>query len=558
MSRRASPGSRPEHAQGGLTSIMSAPPFAPNAQAILLLCAHLEGRSEVKPLTLTEYNTLALWLVGEGMTPGDLLSDRGRDAVESGLCPFPPRRIHGLLERGVALAFELEKWYQRGMWVVCRSDENYPSRLRSHLRQQAPAFLIGIGAPNLLAGGGLAIVGSRNVDAEGENFTRAVARRCAEQGVTVVSGGARGVDQVAMLTALEQGGFAIGVLADSLSREMLSSRYRDHLIEGRLLLLSPYHPDARFSVGTAMGRNKLVYAMADQALVVACTAGEGGTWAGAIEELRRREAPRSVFIRQDNAGPSGTTALLPVGARLFPNEALSGSILEALGDVVSRETPSPDVDAHPPISPLPFARPTIVSRVEDNPRDLMKTESTSVVASSVLPSLEPPAAPTSRRNKAPRKSKPDGATSTRKKKVSQPENLTELRSVADPGSAKTDHRRGRSAKQKMEAPAEPKPDMKKGKTLESKKARVPKDGDPTTTVSIKRNKTSAKKNSIPASEPLDKKQNQDLEPECGLFPDSVTKDAPRRRSSPRSRKNSTEYSDLSAEGGTSTQEELDF
>ncbi len=60
----------------------------------------------------------------------------------------------------------------------------------------------------------MAIVGSRNVDAQGEDFTREVAAWCARGRMAVVSGGARGVDQTAMQSALDAGGHVIGVLVD--------------------------------------------------------------------------------------------------------------------------------------------------------------------------------------------------------------------------------------------------------------------------------------------------------------------------------------------------------
>ena len=39
-----------------------------------------------------------------------------------------------------------------------------------------------------------------------------------------------------------------------------------------------------------MDRNKHIYALADSALVVRFTKGAGGTWAGAVEQLRRNKS----------------------------------------------------------------------------------------------------------------------------------------------------------------------------------------------------------------------------------------------------------------------------
>jgi len=58
------------------------------------------------------------------------------------------------------------------------------------------------------------------------------------------------------------------------------------LLDERLVLISPYDPAAGFNIGNAMQRNKLVYALADAALVVGAEPRKGGTWAGAVEQLK--------------------------------------------------------------------------------------------------------------------------------------------------------------------------------------------------------------------------------------------------------------------------------
>ncbi len=58
-----------------------------------------------------------------------------------------------------------------------------------HLKDKAPPLLFCVGNPALLNGGGIAVVGSRNVDNAGEMFTRQVARQCVMDGMPVVSGG---------------------------------------------------------------------------------------------------------------------------------------------------------------------------------------------------------------------------------------------------------------------------------------------------------------------------------------------------------------------------------
>ena len=287
-----------------------------DAKAIVLLCGRLGNSSGAAPLRQREYGVLVRWLINEELRPADLLDAKltTRAALETRL---DEQRLSSLLGRGVQLGFAVEKWNQSGLWVICRSDPDYPARLKEHLRDKAPPILFGAGDRALLPGGGLAIVGSRDVDDSGQQFTRDVASWCAHGGMNVVSGGARGVDRIAMSVAVDAGGAVICVLADSLLKQSVARDSRQALADGRLLLISPYHPEARFHVGSAMGRNKFIYAMSDYGLVVSAIFENGGTWSGAVEELKRNQ-PRPMFVRTVGTLPSGNQRLLPLGAVAFP------------------------------------------------------------------------------------------------------------------------------------------------------------------------------------------------------------------------------------------------
>jgi len=91
------------------------------------------------------------------------------------------------------------------------------------------------------------------------------------------------------------------------------------VLEERLLLLSPHDPNARFHVGYAMRRNKVIYALADAALVVEASAGKGGTWTGAIEQLEKYGTP--IYVRRSGNGSSGLDGLQARGARPWPEPA---------------------------------------------------------------------------------------------------------------------------------------------------------------------------------------------------------------------------------------------
>jgi predicted Rossmann fold nucleotide-binding protein DprA/Smf involved in DNA uptake len=305
-----------------------------DTKAIILLCGVFGKDHSEKPLSLAEYSSLVRWLIGAEMRPGDLLKKENISGAAMG-SRLDKHRLESLLGRGVQLGFAVEEWQRNGIWIISRSDTDYPVRYKKHLKDKAPPLLFGVGDRSLLSGGGLGIVGSRNVDQEGEAFTHQVAELCAYNRMPVVSGGARGVDQISMTAALEAGGVTIGVLAENLLKKSVERSARHAIADGRLLLLSPYHPNARFSVGTAMGRNKLIYAMSDYGLVVSAEYKKGGTWAGAEEELKR-EISLPVFVRTGNKAPQGNNRLLDLGAIPWPESIDRNSFKQQLFDLAAQ------------------------------------------------------------------------------------------------------------------------------------------------------------------------------------------------------------------------------
>ena len=297
--------------------------LSPNTQAILLLTAPLivgKGTSTSDLLTASEYKRFARFLRERQRQPADLLSAEGESLLLECHLLINSNRLKRLLERGFMLSQAMERWQTRAIWVVSRADAYYPKRLKTHLKEDAPALLYGCGEAGLLDSGGLAVVGSRNVDDDLIAYTEKVGRLAADAGRGLVSGGARGIDQAAMRGALEAGGKVVGVLADSLERAAMNRENRSHLMNRRLVLISAYDPSAGFNVGHAMQRNKLIYALADAALVVNADYEKGGTWTGAVEQLGKLHFV-PVYVRSSGITGKALDALQRKGALPWPNPA---------------------------------------------------------------------------------------------------------------------------------------------------------------------------------------------------------------------------------------------
>src|SRR5665213_4355217 len=78
-----------------------------------------------------------------------------------------------------------------------------------------------------------------------------------------------------------------------------------------------------------MQRNKMIYALADAALVITSDFEKGGTWAGAIEQLAKLHFV-PVFVREEANAGKGNTALLQHGAVRWPNPQNGDELSQAL------------------------------------------------------------------------------------------------------------------------------------------------------------------------------------------------------------------------------------
>ncbi len=322
-------------------------PLSPNTQAILLLTAPLiVGRSaRADVLKPGEYSDLNNYLRSSKINtePADLMESGSKDLLDECVHAinkpaFNRERLQRLLGRGFLLSQAIESWRKRAIWVISHTDETYPQKLRDRLKDRAPAILYGCGDHTLLNADGLAVVGSRHVDEDIREYANQIGNLAASAGRTIVSGGAKGVDQATMNGALEAGGKSVGVLANGLKGAATNRAHRDPILNEQLVLISPYDPSSGFNVGHAMQRNKLIYALADAALVVNAERGKGGTWNGAIEQLGNKIYSIPVYVRSTGVQPEGLDALKKKGALSWPNPG-DAEDLEAIFDVDFSKTP---------------------------------------------------------------------------------------------------------------------------------------------------------------------------------------------------------------------------
>ena len=281
---------------------------------VLMLRLNLSQHEEFLPLKPNELKSLFMLVESLGYSSESLLSNELNNLTDLAQekLGISSQRIKHLLSAGLSLSLKIDQWKKRGIWVRSFMDKEYPVILKIKHRESYPSLIFGVGELNTLNIGGIGIVGSRNANSRDLIYSEKAGIRSAEEGVKVISGGARGVDTSSMMACLNAGGTGLVILPAELGKTALSSDYRKFIIDSRLTLISMESPDSGWTAGRAMARNKFIYSMSKKVLVVSCNEMKGGTWNGAIECLNKNWT--EIFVKTNTDKSSAIQALIERGA----------------------------------------------------------------------------------------------------------------------------------------------------------------------------------------------------------------------------------------------------
>jgi len=297
-----------------------------DSKAIILLCSNFIIANKIpdapKPFTLKEWDILSRKLKDSLLLRPSAFFKTTPDEWRRhlNLTDIQVERIQRLLAQGGQLAVEMNRLESLGIWVTTRAEPNYPTKLKKTLRFKSPVVLYGAGDLSIVNTDSIAIVGSRDVDEVGAEFTRKLAIKCALEHLIIVSGGSRGVDMEAQNAAISMGGNVVAVLSDGLESKIRQRDIRNSITSGNLVLISAWHPKARFTAYSAMERNKHIYALSKFAVVVSSAENKGGTWGGATENLKAGWVP--LFVRSGLNTPPGNSRLIELGGNSINNEVV--------------------------------------------------------------------------------------------------------------------------------------------------------------------------------------------------------------------------------------------
>lgn len=206
-----------------------------------------------------------------------------------------------------------EKLLKCSITAVTRDEELYPRALNDV--SDAPPTIYVKGCLELSCEKPLGIVGTRRPTYDGKKAAGEFSKVLTENGVTVVSGLARGIDTCAHTGCLDAGGHTIAVLGNGLAsvyppeNALLAAR----IIDNGGSIVSELPPDEPPSRWSFPARNRIIAALSHGTLVV-----EGDIKSGAmITASNALELGREVFAIPGsiyNSVASGTNRLIQSGA----------------------------------------------------------------------------------------------------------------------------------------------------------------------------------------------------------------------------------------------------
>lgn len=252
-------------------------------RGFLLLTSHL-GDPERKVLTVAQLRSLALRM-RDTEQPAESRELKESDLTRLGFDDEFAERIVSLLEQEDLLDGYLARAAAQNCVPITRVSNHYPHILRQRLGLDSPGCLWARGDVEILNTPAISLVGCRELSEPNREFAEAVGRQAAEQGLTLVSGNARGADRAAQEACLKAGGRVVSIVSDGLNR----------VPPRNLLYLSEDGFDEEFSAQRALSRNRCIHALGRMVFVAQSDLQKGGTWSGTVKNLRFGWSPVVCF-----------------------------------------------------------------------------------------------------------------------------------------------------------------------------------------------------------------------------------------------------------------------
>ncbi|HRK90058.1 MAG TPA: DNA-processing protein DprA [Anaerolineales bacterium] len=280
---------------------------------------------------------------------GDLESAWGADPADLAQAGLGAKLVERVLgaRKQVDLDQVWTKIEAQGIHILTWADDAYPSRLKEI--DQPPPVLYIRGEYLLDDVFAVAIVGTRKVTPYGRQVTEEIASFLAANGITIISGLARGVDAIAHQTALKAGGRTLAVLGSGVDKiyppehRMLAEQ-----IMTRGAIISDYAVGTPPDASNFPPRNRIISGLSLAVVVIEAAETSGALITAEFAAEQGREVfavPGSILAPQSK----GTNKLIQNGALplLTPNDLMQALDLTRIGEkkMVRKLVPSDETEA---------------------------------------------------------------------------------------------------------------------------------------------------------------------------------------------------------------------
>lgn len=318
-------------------------------QAILLLTLPLRGKEEAEPLTKKDCSDLLAWLRNKGNEMGSLLAPEAEKilqeykAVETQF-KVSHDRIYKLLRRGIGQGISVDEWNSRGICAISNYDQSFPRKIGD---AEPAQIMYCCGNLSLFdVAEGIAIIGFtkkktadpgailekakanhednvKKIRSIGtNNFTdlmlsnyrtvgnslfqavheqlksvdnvgspKEIGKICAKKGIMVFACDTGDNDLSAARSCVENGGQSIIVGSSKILDPSSLSKFRKHINNNNLLIVSPFHPGAKNSKEDIATEVYLLLSSLATSIVMCVNTGESAKLKKALKILSNITAP---------------------------------------------------------------------------------------------------------------------------------------------------------------------------------------------------------------------------------------------------------------------------
>lgn len=312
-----------------------------NSLALILCCGDLIP-SSLQPLNTEEWQEIEKKLKSTNKEPS-MITGMSYDTLTQiiGLDAFTARKIEKRQKLLPDLFYALQNLESQNIGVTTIYEEDYPACLRV-LGSKMPLVISYIGDFSLSYGVNISVAGPQVMNKTMRHVTKEVMKKVSKEGYTLVVGGSKGVEELALRTHLTNNGNAVLFVADHMFDKI--RLYSKYLKQNKLLIMSANDPYALFDVTHALDKNLYICGMVFAQVVTGTHIGSGPVWFTSIQNIHSHWTRQLVYETLDY---SGNIRLIEMGEAHFTDEDLKSDVtlaevLDNHETIIKKDDPSID------------------------------------------------------------------------------------------------------------------------------------------------------------------------------------------------------------------------